>query len=88
MCALVVKRSLGENIFNRLNGLIAVYKPADMNIEEIKSKLKYLFAQSLNDMPCRPIEKMVKIDEDNNSIYITENMADSPLGNKTRIFVI
>lgn len=80
MCALVVKRSKGERIFGKINGLICVYKPSTMELTDIAQKLKLMFLQTFNKMPCRPIEKMVKVDDQNEKISITQNLADSPLG--------
>jgi hypothetical protein len=78
MCALVLHKS--EKIFNKINGLICIYKPPGMKLADITQKLKHMFVKSLNEMPCRPMEKMVKVDDENEKIYITRNLADSPLG--------
>ena len=79
MCALVIKKQ-SERIFHKINGLICIYKPPSMKLNEVSQKLKYMFVKTLNDLPCRSIKKMVKIDDENNKIYITKNLADSPLG--------
>jgi hypothetical protein len=80
MCALVVKRSVSERLFKNVHGLVSVYKPPSMTLADIVKKLKYTLVATFNDKPCRPMEKIVKVDDETDSIYITKNLADSPLG--------
>ncbi len=80
MCALVAYRSTAEKLFKGFKGVFSIYKPSDMTYDDISSSLKFAFAIGLNEKPCRPTESMVKIDDDNDLVYISPNLADSPLG--------
>ena len=80
MSALIVKQRPSDRLFKKINGLISIYKPPSMELGEIVDKLKYTFVSKINEMPCRPIEKIVKIDEETDQVYIAPNLADSPLG--------
>ncbi len=75
------KESPGEYVFKRLTGLLCLYKPPDMDLAEIENKLKYVFNRGINEMPCRPAEKIVKIDgstsDARKSALIVDNLADT-----------
>ncbi len=74
------KLTPGESVYKKLNGLICIYKPPDYDLVEIVNKLKYACVHGINLLPCRPIEKIVKIDESSenkNEPIIVDNLADS-----------
>jgi hypothetical protein len=74
------KLTPGESVFKNLKGLICLYKPPDYDVIEIINKLKYSFVHGINLLPCRPVEKMVKIDETSGKMLepvIADNLADS-----------
>jgi len=77
MNALVTRRATSERLFDKLQGLFCVYKPADMPIGELTDQLKHIFVKGLNDRPCRETESIVKIEETSNEIYIGQNYADT-----------
>ena len=64
-------------MFKKLGGLICVYKPPDTDISEILGNLKYAIVKGINELPCRAVGKMVKINEENNQPSIVNNLADS-----------
>ena len=83
----VIKRvSVGEQIFRNLNGVFCVYKPPDMDLIEVLRKVKTTLLKGINDLPCRPIEKIVKIDEQTNKLYIGRNMSDSVEGDSRKFW--
>lgn len=73
------KLTPGEAVYKKLNGLICIYKPPDYDLEEIVNKLKYTFVHGINQLPCRPVEKIVKINDDSpqHEPMIVNNLADS-----------
>jgi hypothetical protein len=77
--ALVTSKSLGERFFKSLRGYFCIYKPPDRELKKIDELLKMILVAGINDKPCRPVEKMVQIHEQDNSVRIIENLADSPL---------
>ncbi len=80
MCALINRRAVAERLFGNLKGIFAIYKPRDVRVEKIVEKLQHSFKIGLNTRPCRPIESIVKIDEEKNWVDKVINLADSPLG--------
>jgi hypothetical protein len=80
MCALVSKRAASEQLFSKLHGLFAVYKPRDLTGDKLVEMLKYALNSGLNERACRPMESIVRIDEEQNWVSKQVNLADSPLG--------
>jgi len=78
--SLVKKLSTGEQIYKSLNGLFCIYKPPDMDLLEIHKKLKFKLVNGINELPCRPIKKIVKFDEITNEPYVERDYADSVEG--------
>ncbi len=73
----------GERVYNKLNGLFSIYKPPDMDLAtEGLRLLKHKLVYGINLLPCRPIEQMVKIDDESNEPRIEPNMADAVEGLK------
>lgn len=77
--ALVTSKSLGERLFKNLRGYFCIYKPPDRELKKIDELLKMFLVAGINNKPCRPVEKMVQINENDNSVNIMKNLADSPL---------
>jgi hypothetical protein len=79
--SLVKRLSTGEKVYKNLSsGIFSIYKPPDMDLIEISKKIKYKLVNGINELPCRPIEKIVKLDKMNNEPYIGINLADSVEG--------
>jgi hypothetical protein len=66
----------GEFSYKKLNGLFCLYKPPDMNLEEITKKLKHYLVHGINKIPCRPVDKIVKIDEKNDDSIVDIDYSD------------
>jgi hypothetical protein len=78
--SLVKKLSTGERIFKSLNGVFCIYKPPDMDLLEIHKKIKFKLVNGINELPCRPIKKIVKFDEITSEPYVENDYADSVEG--------
>lgn len=79
--SLVKRLSTGEKVYKSLSsGIFSIYKPPDMDLLEISKKIKYKLVNGINELPCRPIEKIVKFDKINNEPYIGINLSDSVEG--------
>lgn len=76
--------STAESTFNKFKGLFAIYKPPDIDLLEIYHRLKYVMYQGINQLPNRQVEDIVKIDQDNNLIYLDKNLADTVQGKTQR----
>lgn len=72
--------SPAEVAFQKLNGLLCVYKPPDVNLLEIIRKIKLGFVKGLNEAPARPVQEIVKFDDINRSVYLETNRADTVEG--------
>lgn len=75
-----VKRSPSEYKYSKLKGLFCIYKPPDMDLLDVYKKLKFHLVDGLNNEPCRPVEDIVKIDDETNQIFVAKNPADSVEG--------
>ncbi len=75
----------GEFSFKNLNGLFCLYKPPDMNLEEITKKLKHYLVHGINKIPCRPVDKIVKIDEKNDDLVVDIDYSDRVEGKMKNI---
>ena len=73
-------RSPAEVAFQKLNGLLCIYKPPNTNLIEIIRKIKLGFVKGLNEIPTRPVQDIVKFDDSNNSVYLESNRADTVQG--------
>ena len=79
--SLVKKLSTGERIYKSLSkSVFSIYKPPDMDLLEIHKKLKFKLVNGINELPCRPIKKIVKFDEITNEPYVEKDYADSVEG--------
>ena len=83
----VPSRSSAELIYSKLHGLISIYKPPDIHILEIMQKLKQSFVRGINSLPCRPVEQIVKVDDQSGLVYIDENKADTIQGSFSSIIL-
>lgn len=72
--------SPAEVAFQKLNGLLSVYKPPNVNLLEIIRKIKLGFVKGLNEVPARPVQEIVKFDDINRSVYLESNRADTVEG--------
>jgi hypothetical protein len=72
--------SIGEVTYSNLKGLFCIYKPPDMDLLEVQRKLKYMLVKGMNQLPCRPVESIVKIDENTKEAYLEKNLADTVQG--------
>jgi len=77
----------GELSYKKLNGIFCLYKPPDMDLEEIRKKLKYYLVHGINKMPCRPVDKMVKIDEKNENAIVDVDFSDRIEGNMKELLI-
>ena len=78
--SLIKKLSTAETAYKNLNGIFCIYKPPDMDLYEIIDKLKTTLSEGINTLPCRPVEKIVKIDECNDKPMLAINYADTVQG--------
>ena len=58
-----------------------------MNLEEMTKKLKYYLVHGINKMPCRPVDKIVKIDETNEDSIVDVDYSDRVEGKKNRLVI-
>lgn len=79
--------SQAEMVYRQLNGLICIYKPPDMNMISVYQKLKHALVNGLNELPCRPVENRLKIDEEKNIAYVDKDLADTVEGFYIRTFI-
>lgn len=70
-----------DEIFRKLNGLFCLYKPPDASLLDILRKLKYSLVKGLNELPKRPTEQIVKVNEQKNILTLRKNLADTVEGN-------
>ena len=71
----------GEQLYNRLSGLFCIYKPPDMDLaDEATPLIKHALVNGINLLPCRPVEHIVKIDEERNEPRVEPNLADAVEG--------
>lgn len=73
-------RSPAELSFQKLSGLLCLYKPPDVDLIEIMRKLKYSFVKGINDLASRPTQQIVKFNDSTNSVYLETNSADTIQG--------
>ena len=76
----LAKETPGELTFRRLNGLFCFYKPPDMDLYDVFGRLRQYLVSGINELPCRPIENIVKVDDESDQICIRKNFADSVEG--------
>ena len=70
-------RSPAELAFQKLSGLLCLYKPPDVDLIEVMRKLKHGFVKGINELPSRPVQEIVKFNERTNSAYLELNTADT-----------
>ena len=78
--SLIKKLSPGEKVYKNLNGIFSLYKQPDMDLVDLYDKIKYKLVKGVNELPCRPIQNIVKIDQKTNEPYVGINFADSVEG--------
>lgn len=76
----LAKESPGELAFRRLNGLFCIYKPPDLDLMNVFDKLRQQLVSGINQLPCRPIENIVGVNDESDEICIRKNLADSVEG--------
>ena len=69
--------SSAESVFNRFKGIFAIYKPPDYDLYDVYKQLKYTLLNGINQLQNKPVEDIVKIDEEKNLIYLDKNLADT-----------
>lgn len=65
-----------------LNGIICIYKPADVSCHRICNTIAYKISYELNQMKCRPCSDYIQIEGDpmkHLTVIRKENLADHPL---------
>ena len=73
----IVNRSQAERAYEKLSGLFCVYKPPDMDLLELMRKIRFVCLKGLNELPCRPVEQLVKFDDSNNRVYLEASKSDT-----------
>ena len=76
----IENKSLAELAFQKINGLLCLYKPPDIDLIEIMRKIKLGFVKGINEIPSRPVQEIVKFDDINNTVYLQHNQADTVEG--------
>ena len=86
---LMKRLSVGEQVYKSLsNGIFSIYKPPDLDLLEISKKIKFNLMKGINELPCRPIQKIVKFDNITNEPFIGRNYADGVEGISRKIRLI
>jgi hypothetical protein len=78
--------SAAESAYQNLKGVFSIYKPPDLDIQGVYSKLKRALYQGINELPNRSVESIVKIDDNKDLVYVDTNLADTELGYNPFIF--
>lgn len=69
-----------ESAYKSLCGLFCVYKPPEMDLATINKTLKGALVRDLNKLTQKPVESIVKIDEEKNLVYLDKDFADTKEG--------
>ncbi len=74
------KMSPAEIAYEKLNGILCVYKPPELDSLEMIRKLKFAFLKGFNELPSRPVEHVVEFNKNLNSVDLVPNKADTIQG--------
>ena len=72
--------SKAELAYKCLRGVFCIYKPPELDLTSLVQTLKKTIVGGINKLPGKPVESVVKIDDDTNNIYLDKNLADTKEG--------